>query len=237
MPRTPYAALLTAALFSTACLDTSGSQVVTLTFDFSDPALGLGDGWTVGAADVPADRVSEVDLIGGYGGLPDPFATFSGIRESGTSIEGSLFVFHKKWVQSPWGPGTQFRVLVDMAIVTSQHAECTTGPGPNVIIKAGAASEEPVVTTDGQGILRFSLDKGTGASGGRFVQLGDIRNPLGGCPEEGTWGARGTIRANQVETLTVDALGGFWIYFGTQSSYNGRHDIYFTQIRLGLDQQ
>ena len=240
MFRTVRAALLGGAtLLLSNCLDVSGSNITTLAFDFSDTSQGLGEGWIVGVADVPADRVNEVDLAGEYTTLPAPLSAFNGIRQSGTSISSNLFVFHKKFIQGPatWPPGTAFHVALDMVLVSDQQSGCTTGPGPAVVVKAGVSGDEPLATADAQGILRLNLDKGTGTSAGAFTQLGDIRNSLTGCPTPGGWQARGTVRGTQTEVLTINELGGFWIFFGTQSAFNGRHDVYFTQVRLSLTRE
>ena len=237
MSRGSFAALFGTALLASGCLDVSSSQVIALPFDFTQPSQGIGDGWIAAVADVPADRVNDVQVAGEYSTLPAPYASFSGIHQGGTSISGSLFLFHKKWIQAPWSPGTMFKVSIDMVLVSDQQTGCTTGPGPAVVVKAGVSGDEPVAAADAQGVLRLNLDKGTGTSGGGFAQLGDIRNGLDGCPAQGSWQARSTARGIQSQILTIDPLGGFWIFFGTQSSYNGRHDVYFTQIILSLTRQ
>lgn len=232
MSRATYAALA-AALLSASCLETTGNSAGTFPFDFTRPD-GLGEGWTAAVADVPADRVSEVELASNYENLPPPYEDYPGIHQAGTNISGNLFIFHKKWISTPWTPGTRLQASLDAVIMSSYHADCTTGPGPAVLVKAGVSGTEPVAAPDEQGILRFNLDKGTGASGGQFVQLGDIRNPLEGCPAEGSWQFRGTSTARQPEILEIDANGGFWVFFGTESSFAGRYDMYFLQIRVIL---
>ncbi|HLB53932.1 MAG TPA: hypothetical protein VJK71_02405 [Gemmatimonadales bacterium] len=234
MSRTSYAPVLAAALLSVGCLDVSGTINNSFPFDFSVPGSGIGEGWSVAAADVAVDRVTDVAVAGEYGGLPAPYTAFTGIQQAGTNVSGSLFLFHKKWIQSPWSPGRTFRASIDMSFVSNLHSGCTTGPGPVVVIKAGVSEEEPIATADGQGVLRFNLDKGTGAAGGDFVQLGDIRNGLENCPAQGTWQVRNTVQADQPEVLTIDPLGGFWIFFGTESTFSGRHDIYFIRFRVTL---
>lgn len=225
------------ATLSTACLDVTGGQTYALPFDFSVPGSGIGEGWSPFIADVPADRVADVALAGDYGGLPAPYTDFTGIKQGGATVNGNLFLFHKKWIQSPWPPGRTFTAAIDIAFVSDQHADCTTGPGPSVLIKAGVSGDEPLTTPDGQGILRFNLDKGTGTSGGEYVQLGDIQNGLSGCPATGTWQLSNTVQANQPAILTIDPIGGFWIFFGTQSTFEGRHDIYFVRFRVTLTAQ
>jgi len=233
MSRVTHAALA-AALLSIGCLDATSNTVGTFPFNFTTPGSGFGEGWVAAIADLPAARVPEVELAGEYTALPVPFGEFTGIRQSGTNISGELFVFHKKWIQTPWSAGSRFRITIDLALLSDQHADCTSGAGREVLIKAGASGTEPVAAPDGQGILRLNLDKGVGASGGRFVQLGDIRNGLTGCPTTGNWKERRTEAAAQPETLTIDADGGFWIFFGTQSTFAGRHEVYFLEIRVTL---
>ncbi len=236
MLRSTRKALL-AAVMTTACLNVTGGQVHTFPFDFSVPGSGIGEGWLPGIADVPADLVSDVGLAGDYGALPLPYADFTGIKQGGATVNGNLFLFHKKFIPSPWAPGRTFTAAIDIAFVSDQHSDCTTGPGPLVLIKGGVSSDEPLATPDNQGVLRFNLDKGTGSSAGDFVQLGDIQNGLTGCPATGSWQLANTVQSNQQSILTINELGGFWIWFGTQSTFSGRHDIYFVRFRVTFEEQ
>lgn len=230
----PRTLALASALLLTGCLDTTGSNSITLNFDFTNPAQPIGEGWTTGVADVPADRVADVNVKGAFGALPAPWASFTGIEQGGTSINGNLFVFHKKWISSPWPPGRTFTVRLDGTFLSNLATGCTGGPGPAVFLKAGVSGVEPLAIADAQGVLRFSLDKGTASSGGRFVQFGNITNGIPGCPAEPSWTFREVEAANQPETLTIDADGGFWIFMGTQSTFSGSHRIYLLGIRLSL---
>lgn len=225
---------LVGGLLLAGCLDTTGSNAITLNFDFTNPAQPIGDGWAAGVADVPADRVADVNVKGAFGTLPAPWAAFTGIEQGGTSINGNLFVFHKKWISSPWPPGRTFSVRLDMTFLSNLANGCTGGPGSSVFLKAGISGDEPLATADAQGVLRFSLDKGTASSGGRFVQFGNITNGIPGCPAEASWTFRQAEATSQPETLTIDANGGFWIFIGTQSTFSGSHRIYLLGIRLSL---
>jgi len=230
--------LIAASLFSLGCLDTTGSNAISLPFDFTNPSQPVGDGWTGVIADVPADRVADAQLITAFKSLPAPYAAYTGIEQGATSVDGGVFVFHKKWIASPWTPGRTFSVRLDMTFMSNIAAGCAGGTG--VFLKAGVSSEEPVVAPDPQGILRLNLDKGTGSSGGRFIKFGDITNGATGCPTEATWNYRDTQTLGQAETLTIDPNGGFWVFIGTQSTVAGSHDIYLLGIRLlltPLDQQ
>ena len=230
--------LIAATLFSFGCLDTTGSNAITLPFDFTNPSQPVGGGWTGVIADVPADRVADAQLIDAFKSLPAPFGAYTGIEQGATSINGGVFVFHKKWISSPWTPGRMFSVRMDMTFMSNIAAGCTGGTA--VFLKAGVSGDEPTVAADPQGVLRLNLDKGSGNSGGRFIKFGDITNGVTGCPAEATWNYRDTQTLSQAETLTIDPNGGFWIFIGTQSTFAGSHDIYLLGVRLiltPLDQQ
>lgn len=224
--------LIAASLLSLGCLDTTGSNEINLPFDFTNPSEPVGDGWTAVIADVPADRVADAHLVSAFRSLPAPYDSYTGIEEGATSVNGDVFVFHKKWIASPWIPGRSFTVRVDMTFMSNVAAGCTTAGGTAVFLKAGVSGTEPIVAADAQGVLRLNIDKGTGNAAGRFVKFGDITNGIAGCPTEATWTYRETQTLSQTETLTIDPNGGFWIFFGTQSLFAGSHDIYVLGIRL-----
>ena len=224
--------LIAASLLSVGCLDTTGSNSVNLPFDFTNPSQPIGDGWTGVIADVPADRVAEANLVSSFRSLPAPFGAYVGIEQGATSVNGGVFVFHKKWIGSPWPPGRAFSIRLNMTFMSNVAIGCAGGTA--VFVKAGVSGIEPVVAADGQGVLRLNLDKGTGNAGGRFIKFGDITNGVSGCPTEASWTYRETQTLNQTETLTIDENGGFWIFMGTQSTFAGSHDIYLLGIRIIL---
>ena len=86
--------------------------------------------------------------------------------------------------------------------------------------------------TDVQGTYRMNLDKGAGTDPGDYVQLGTIDNGLSGCPAIGTYAVASTSDLRQSVDLITDANGGFWIFLGTQSSYDGRHELWLSQLKL-----
>ncbi len=222
------------AALSLGCFDSTGSNSITLNFDFTNPALPVGEGWMSGIADVSAAQVGEVELAAAFGSLPSPWDAYTGIRQGGNSVDGKVFLFHKKWISSPWTPGSTFSVRIDGTVMSYYATGCTTGPGRVVLLKAGASGPEPAAAADGQGILRFSLDKGTGTSGGGFALLGNVTNGVQGCPPESPLAFRRVSTVSQSEPLVIDANGGFWIFIGTESTYTGRHDVYLLGIRLTL---
>jgi hypothetical protein len=209
--------------------DTHTSQ--TFNFDFND----VQDGWVSGAADFPQAQAGAVGAFGAVQPLPAPLTTTkSGLYLRGTNVSGDLFLFQKRFFSGLAGLVT-YTISLQLEVATSYQAGCTTGPGPATFVKAGVSVIEPVTTTDGQGVVRMNIDKGAGTAAGDFLQLGDIRNGLSGCPAAGTFGLKTTVLRTQPTTLTTGSDGGFWLFIGTQSSFAGQHEIYITGMKLVVE--
>jgi hypothetical protein len=223
---------LPAALLAAGCLG-DGDFTVRNTLDFDFNVHGLE--WFGGGADFPASDAAAVGLVGDLRPLPAPLnTTLVGLYLSGTNVSGDLFMFQKKhW--TGLAAGATYQVSLQLEFVTNYHAGCTTGPGPVAFIKLGATATEPLPIEDAQGVLRMNIDKGTGANPGGFVQLGDIRNTLTGCPAAGTFGPRTTTITLQPTELVTDAEGGFWTFIGIQSSFLGFQEVYFLGMRLVIE--
>jgi hypothetical protein len=221
--------LLAAALAGlTACLGTTAPQG-TQTFDFIMNVVG--DGWFASASDFDVGREADVDVTTDLLFLPAPLnPQVAGRYLAGTNISDDLFIFIRKRFEGLL-PNTTYRVAMAVEIASSIHGGCTVGTGPAVWIKVGAVGTEPLAVQQG-GRWVMNLDKGDQAAEGDFIQLGDIRNGLTGCPSPGTWAVKGTTLETQNAHLTTDALGGFWIFLGTESGFETRHELYFTGFRL-----
>ncbi|HEV8598762.1 MAG TPA: hypothetical protein VGQ69_05345 [Gemmatimonadales bacterium] len=226
-----FAATCAAALLATAgCLDT---EPATTTLDFDLTVSPLGDNWEPGAADFPVGQEAAVDFVGDRRALPAEVGTASALYQSGTNVSGDLFVFQRKY-WSGLRPLTTYKATLQVQFVSNVHSGCTSGLGTGVVIKAGVTSIEPRADPDPQGVYRMSIDKGSGTAAGDFVQLGDIRNGLTGCPAIGTYAVRNTATLPQSTDFTTDDLGGFWMFIGTQSSVLARHEIYITRVGLRI---
>jgi hypothetical protein len=196
--------------------------------------------WDVGGADYPEARAADVAIVGDVRALPaEVFVGATALYQSATSVSGDLFVFRKKYI-----PGlvafTDYKVRLSVQFVSNYQSGCTTGPGPLTVIKAGVSDVDPHAVADAQGILKMNIDKGSGTAAGTFVQLGDIRNGVPGCPaagSAGTWAARTTNTSVQPFIIHTDAQGGFFIFLGIQSSFQGFFEIYFTGFTLGFELQ
>lgn len=229
-------ALVTVSLaaLTVGCLDVAPASTG-LPFDFT--VEGFASGWTLGVADVPVAQLADVNAQGGEFPLPAIFSTTGhSLFQAATNVSGDLFVYQEKYIGSV-RPSTNYNVSLQIEFVTNIHSGCTTGIGPSVVIKAGLTRSEPVAMPDAQGILRMNIDKGAGTARGVYTQLGDIRNGLAGCPASGTYAARTSGVIRQTEVLRTDDLGGFFIFIGTQSSFQARHEIYITGLTVNLQLQ
>ena len=219
------------ALLTVGCLDVSPASD---RLDFDLTQSGIGENWEIGAADYPVGKENDVAVVGDRRALPASLGTAAALYQAGTPYNGNLFVYFRKFWDG-FRPSTHVRVKIQLIYVSSYHADCTTGPGPTVFLKAGVSDLEPRTDPDNQGIYRFSLDKGTGSAGGVHVAFGDIRNGQTGCPVTGTFVARTTGVITQSYQFTTGADGSFWTYIGTQSTGQTRHEIYFVGMSITFE--
>ncbi len=224
--------LCAATLLLGGCLgSTDISPAFTIPYDFSQ----LNTGWVAASADYPAAQAAAVGFVGDVRNLPAPLSTTSaGLYLSGTNVSGDLFMYQARYVTG-FPANRNYTATLQVEYASNIHGGCTSGAGPLTVIKAGVTSTPLVVTADAQGVLRLNIDKGTGTDAGGFTQLGDITSGLTGCPTPGTYSAWGTPIRTQILPLVTDASGGFYIFIGTQSSYVGFHEIYFTRMNLTLE--
>lgn len=221
-----------ALLLLASCLNAADTtNTISLPFDFD--AEGVGDGWTAGVADVPETELLNVNLAGDLRVLPSPLPGRDALYLAGNSVGGSIFMFQQRRFTGLL-PNEQYDVALEAEFATNFHQGCTTGIGPATFIKAGVSLIEPAAEVDGQGILRMTIDKGTGATAGDYAQLGDIRNGAGGCPTPGTYTIQTTIMRTQPLRLVTDAFGGFWLWIGIESTAAGRPEIYFGGVIVSL---
>jgi hypothetical protein len=212
----------------TSCLNSAAPRN-TLTYDFNMNVAG--EGWIEGASDFDVGREADVDVVTDLLPLPSPLpAELLGRYLAGTNISDDVFLFIKKRFDG-LAPNTTYRVAMAVEIVSDIHADCTVGTGPLVWIKAGALGTEPAVVDQG-GRWVMNIDKGDQDTKGQFLQLGDIRNDLSGCPSPGTFDAKGSTLQQQEMELITDDSGGFWIFLGTESGFESRHEVYFTGFRI-----
>jgi hypothetical protein len=184
-------------------------------------------------ADIPETELQNVSFVGDLRVLPSPLPNREALYVAGNNVSGTIFMFQQRRFTGLL-PNEQYEVELEAEFATNYHQGCTTGIGPATFLKAGVALIEPAAEPDGQGILRMTIDKGTGATAGDYTQLGDIRNGASGCPTPGTYTIQTTTRRSQPLRLVTDAFGGFWLWIGIESTAAGRPEIYFGAMIVTL---
>lgn len=219
-----------ALLLLAGCLNAADTtNTISLPFDFDE----VGEGWTAGVADVPETELLNVNFVGELRVLPASLPNRDALYLAGDNVSGSIFMFQQRRFTGLL-PNEQYDVELEAEFATNFHQGCTTGIGPGTFLKAGVALIEPAVEPDGQGILRMTIDKGTGATAGDYTQLGDIRNGASGCPVPGTYTIQTTPMRSQPLRLVTDAFGGFWLWIGIESTAAGRPEIYLGGVIVTL---
>jgi hypothetical protein len=191
------------------------------------------DGWTAGFADYHVSQGEAMALTTRIEAVPAPVGK-PGHLVAGNNHSDDLFMFLKRRIDTGQD-NTDFDVDVVVEFATDVPTGCGGiggSPGESVWVKAGASGREPVPVPDALGTLRMSTDIGNqSTSGANAVVLGTVNNSL--TCEMG-------VRRWELKTLAgslparSDGLGHLWILVGTDSGFEGRTEIYFTNVTAGL---
>ena len=216
--------LLTAA---SGCSSSTGPESP-LRYDFPLSAELLTS-WSSGSSDYQAEQEAAMEVVIDKRALP--IESGSAFYHAGTNLSDDLWIWFARRIES-LEPGRTYRIGFQVDFVTSYHADCI-GTGELVLIKAGASEQQPARVLTGDGSWRMNVDKGEQFEEGEdAVILGDIRNDLADCPGEPLFGRGSSGPGDGTVEVVADANGSFWIFFGTESAFETRHEIYFTRLEL-----
>jgi len=216
-------------LFSTVRALPAGTVV--REFDFSSDDQGFASGF----ADLPASYDPALyNLVADHRDLPAEIGGGKGLFISGLNRSDDLWMFWKKKLTG-LQPNTEYQVVLDVEMASNVVAGMTGvggAPGEDVFAKAGASQAEPLVTPDSQGQLRLTVDKGNqSTSGSAAAVLGNI------AKENNNSGQYALVHRNNrtaQQSGTTSADGSLWIFFGTDSGFEGTTSLYYTQATAVL---
>jgi hypothetical protein len=200
-------------------------------FDFSAGDQGFASGF----ADLPASyNPALYNLVADHRNLPAELGGGKGLFISGTNRSDDLWVFWKKKLTG-LQPNTEYQVALDVEMA-SNVAPSLIGvggaPGESVYVKAGVSQAEPLVTPDSQGWLRLTVNKGNqSTSGSAAAVLGNI------AKENNTSDQYAILHRNNrsvQQSATTSADGSLWIFFGTDSGFEGTTSLYYTHAAAVL---
>lgn len=206
-------------------LNLAGRRGVYLDFARSD------HGFTSGFADLPAGYDPNLyELESGWLERPAALSGRRALYIAGHNRSDDLFMFWKRRVTGLL-PNTTYRVRMNVQFVSSYRSGSVGiggSPAESVFVKLGAATAEPVASDTGGGQLLLNVDKGNQAAGGAdAAMVGTVALPARGRAEYGY------VRLNnsrQAQTATTDETGSLWIFFGTDSGFEGKTELWFTRL-------
>ena len=216
-------------MFSNARRLAAGTQV--FPFDFTV----MDEKFTAGFADLPANydtnqyalRSSRTNLPANLGGKPALFI-------SGANRSDDLWMF---WKRKAVGllPNTVYEATFDLELASAAAAGMIGiggAPGESVFLKAGASTAEPRIVTDKSGWLRMNIDKGNQSQpGASAAVLGNAAKPDAGTNYSII---RRDNRSSRLRATTA-ADGSLWLFFGSDSGFEGTSGRYYTKFTAVLE--
>lgn len=194
-------------------------------------------GWASGFADHPQGVDAAWSFVAEPRPLPPPLtAPHRALFIAGDNRSDDLFMFWKRRVTG-LAPRGSYAASLEVHFASSAPKGCSGiggAPGESVYVKLGASTREPVTTVDPDGNVRISIDKGNQATSGRdAVTVGDVATTNTDCAAV-VWEDK-RLRTAAPLRVTADATGAIWVVMGTDSGFEGRTEIYYISLRLGLD--
>lgn len=222
------ALLFAAAGLAAACSDsTDSSTSITVDYDLTLEALA---NWSSGSADYQPDQEATMDIVAEKRPLPPPIDGGSAFYHAGTNLSDDLWMYFARRVNG-FIPDQAYQVRFEVRFVSDFHSGCI-GTGDLVLIKAGAAEIEPARELQGDR-WRMNVDKGIQMDVGTdAVLLGNIQNGLPDCPAQPEFAETTSGPSVSTVEVTADQNGGFWVFFGTESAFETRHELYFTRFSI-----
>lgn len=218
-------------LVFSSCLKNEGThQVITVSTDFSEGK----DGWEAGFSEYNGDNEDIYELEEGIAPLPPPLdESKSAYRLSGMNRSDDLFMYLIKRVQG-LKPGVRYhgQFTVKMASNAPSGGVGAGGaPGESVGIGVGLTADKPISAPDENNFYRMNIDKiqQCCTDGNDMTVIGDIANDT----EEDTYTPIERTGGFSAET---DHQGVLWLVVGTDSGYEGRTTLYYTDIDVVLEE-
>lgn len=230
-----FLAMLIPVMLLAGCRSSGQGQTHSFTFDFSES----DHGWVGGFTDYPVNFEPGIyELEFSHAGLPKELGSGKGLLLQGHNRSDDLFMYIRKQLTG-LKPDTLYSVVLEVEFATDAPAGAFGiggPPGEAVFVKVGAATEEPVPVvgdSGGEPYFQLSVDKGSQSEGGQnAVVVGNtakIENEEFGVYEL-------KILDNNEAPLVVksDAKGALWVFVGSDSGFEGKTILYYTNIKVNL---
>jgi peptidyl-prolyl cis-trans isomerase A (cyclophilin A) len=216
-------------VFSNARRLAAGTQV--FPFDFT----AMDEKFTAGFADLPTNYdANQYALRSSRTNLPANLGGKSALFISGANRSDDLWMF---WKRKAIGllPNTVYEATFDLELASAAAAGMVGiggAPGESVFLKAGASTAEPRIVTDKSGWLRMNIDKGNQSQpGASAAVLGHAAKPDAGTNYSII---RRDNRSSRLRATTA-ADGSLWLFFGSDSGFEGTTSLYYTKFTAVLE--
>jgi len=192
------------------------------------------DGWQAGFSEYNGDHEDIYELEEGLAMLPAPLdESKQAYRISGMNRSDDLFMYLTKKVNG-LKPKTRYRATFALKIASdavSGGVGAGGAPGESVGIGVGLTIAEPISTPDENNFYKMNIDKiqQCCTDGKDMVVIGDVAN--------GTSENVYTLidRTGEFSAVT-DEDGSLWITVGTDSGFEGKTTLYYSQIDVLFDE-
>ncbi|HEX4646317.1 MAG TPA: PEP-CTERM sorting domain-containing protein [Verrucomicrobiae bacterium] len=187
--------------------------------------------WQAGFACYPAGQESFFNLIAECAGNDTNLNR--GFFLSGDNHSDDLFMFIKHAITG-LKPSSEYAVEASVEFLSKAPTNCIGiggDPSASVYVKFGASGVEPVPVAQSNGYVRMNVDIGNQSnSGTNAVVIGNIATSSTDCfNTQYQLKELGTV---QPLITRSDTNGALWIFTGTDSGFEGRSSLYFTQVRV-----
>lgn len=197
-------------------------------FDLAEPPEDGAD-WEAGFTDYPEGWGEDMELTAGRDTLPESFSG-TGFHLGGTNRSDDLFMFLTRPVEG-FEPGAEYRVDLTVRFLSAAPRQCAGiggPPGESVHMKAGAAGRRPEPVRE-DGDWRLNVDKGNQLSDGSAAErIGDVATSNEDC-REGIWEELEN-RSEEGRVAMADEDGRIWLLVGTDSGFEGRTVLFYTDV-------
>lgn len=222
-------------LFTGCSTASENDDPLIYTFTFSNDT----EQWTGGFADYPVGEEDFFNLEFGRSSLPSPLdKSRHALRIAGDNRSDDLFMFIKRKIDG-LSPSANYSLRLEIELASDSPQDAVGiggGPGTSVFLKAGAVTEEPVAVIIEEagfedGYYRMNIDRGNQSQGGDDMPvIGDIAH------SNETFEYTLIQRSLENFTLQTNELGELWLVIGTDSGFEGRTTLYYSEIRAELTQ-
>ncbi|PWF46721.1 hypothetical protein C7C56_015500 [Massilia glaciei] len=212
----------------------SGSDAPQQTPQIATTFSTSADGWQGGYADYEA-ATEPADVVWELRSLPAPLSG-NAYYNAGTNRSDDLFIYNKKKFGG-YAPSKQYKLSFEIEIITDQSADCVGvggSPGEGVYVVAGAAPTEPKTVLTTGGYYTVNLERGNQATPGPASQvLGNIANAVPNCGPQ-VYQSK-ILKSAEPLSVSSDAHGDIWVFFGIDSAFEAKSDIFYKSIKVAVD--